>query len=133
MNSGSSDLGDLVLQVAVADVLVLAGLVLGPDDGRLVALVLQVPVHAVVAGVQAAAVVPAEIHVLVVVVEGDARLDEPGDVLGLLGPEGVRIVQGQAVQPLILFHAADVAVGGDFGIGSVSLTIMGIGHGWASG
>ncbi len=107
------DPADLVFELAVGDVLVLSRLVLDPDDGVLIAPLLEVAVDAVVAGVEAAAEVPPEIHVVVIVVVDRVPGVEPGDALGLPGPEGLGIVEGQTVEPLVLLHRPDVGVFGD--------------------
>ncbi len=104
---------DVVLQLPVGDVLVRPDLVLGPDDGRLLAEGPQVPVDAVEAGVQPAPRVPREVHLVVVGVEDRLPRMEPGEGLRLLAPEPLGVVQGEAVEPLVLLQAPDVGAGGD--------------------
>ena len=78
---------DLVLELAVGDVAVLARLVAGPDDGGLVAAVLQVAVHAVEAGVEPPAREPGEVDLLVVGVEDRVPGVEPGRGASACSPQ----------------------------------------------
>ncbi len=110
------DAGDVVLQVAVGDVAVLARLVAGPDDGGLLALRGEVAVDAVVAGVQAPAGVPGEVDLVHVHVHDAARLMEPIDDLRLFLPETVGVLDRPAVQRLVLIQAFDPGALGDVGL-----------------
>ena len=62
---------------------VFARLVLGPDNGVLIAARGEVAIDAVVAGVEPAAEIPAEVDVVVVVVEDLVVGVEPVDAFGL--------------------------------------------------
>jgi hypothetical protein len=121
---------DLVLELAVADVLVFAGLVLGPDDrrpGRRASS--QVPVDAVVASIDTAAEEPREVDVVVIVVEDVVPGAEPGEQLfGVLRPERLRVVQRETVEPLILLERLDVRVLGNLGMCFVDVLGGGLGH-----
>jgi hypothetical protein len=77
----------------------LARFVLDPYDGVLFTPFVEVAVDAVVAGVEATAEIPPEVNVLVVVVEDCIPGVEPGESLGLLRPEFLGLVEGQAVKP----------------------------------
>jgi hypothetical protein len=102
------DAADVVLQVAVADPFVLPRLVAHPEDGGLVAALRQVAVHTVVGRVEPAAREPGEVHLAVVRVEHVRPRVEPGEGLALLAPEPGRVLEGLAVEPLVLGHGLDV-------------------------
>ena len=98
------DPAHLVLELTVGDVFVLARFVLDPDDGILLAPLVEVAIDSVVTGVEAAAEVPAEVHVRVIVVEDRLPGMEPGQALRLLRPEFLGLVQGLAIEPQVLVH-----------------------------
>jgi len=123
---------DLVLELAVGDLFVLARLVLGPDDGHLVAAAAEMSIHAVEAGVQPATEEPTAVHLVVIAVEHRLPRMEPGQPLGLLGPECLRVVQGEPVQPFVFGQAVDVCLLGDVLLGwenSVLVRVAVLGHG----
>ena len=112
---------DVVLQLPVRDVPVGPRLVLGPDDRGAVAEGLEVPVDAVEGGVEAARGEPGEVDLVVVGVEDGLPGVEPADRLRLLGPEPLGVVEGQAVEPLVLGPAAEVRPRGDVGLDGIQV------------
>ena len=119
--------GHVVFELAIGDVGVLARFILGPDEGSLVPQVRQVPVHAVEAGIDAAAGKPGKIHLLVIRIEDRLPRVEPREGLGLLAPEPLRIVQREAVEALVLLHGLDVGPLADVRFNGVEV----FGHGLA--
>ncbi len=82
----------------------------------MIAAVCQVPVHAIVAGVEAAVQEPSYLAMFEVAVTGLAEGVEPRQVfLGALPPEGVGIGQALRVQLAIAFERRDVRVPADMG------------------
>ncbi|OPY03798.1 MAG: hypothetical protein A4E61_01036 [Syntrophorhabdus sp. PtaB.Bin184] len=109
------DVGEPVhfpVQIPVGENLPVIGVVAFKDDGGLVLLRLQVPVQAVVAGVQLAALKPFDVEVVAERPVGDLLLVEglePGKpFFGLFRPEGVRVFDGLLVELFVLFPALDV-------------------------
>jgi hypothetical protein len=107
------DAADVVLQLPVGEPPVLPGLVLRPDDGRLVAPVGEMAVHAVEGDVEAAAGEPGEVDLVVVRVEDVRPGVEPGEGLGLLAPEARGVVEGLPIEPLVLGHPLQMGPSGD--------------------
>jgi hypothetical protein len=110
------DPAHVVFQLTVGDVLVDPGLVLHPDDGGTVTLGGEVTVHAVEGGIQPPARVPGKVHFVVVDIQDGLPGVKPGEGLGLLPPEPLGVVQGEAVEPLVLLQALDVGSGHDVGL-----------------
>jgi hypothetical protein len=106
----------LVAEFLVGDVPIDSGFVADPDDRGLVRLVLDVPVDAVVAGVELPTQVPPEIHLVKTRLLYRIPLLKPVEGLGLLGPEGVRVLDGLAVHPLVVLDTLDMGLAGDIGL-----------------
>ena len=94
----------LVVQFLVGDVLGVLGVVALPDDRSLVGALRQVPVDAVVGGVERAVLEPLDRDV--VRIEGGIldphRRPVPMDALGMLGPEAIRIGDRARVHFVVL-------------------------------
>ncbi len=107
---------DFALQFAVGELGSLAGRVRLPNQGDLVAAVCHVPVHAIVAGIEAAVQKPGHLAVFEVAVAYLAEGMEPSQVfLGTLPPERVGIGQAFRVQLAIIVERRDVRVLADMG------------------
>src|SRR5262249_40689838 len=82
-----------------------------PDDGRLVfPAVAQVPVDAVIAGIELAAGEP--LGVWLVPDQHLVPVPEPAQLFGLLPPEGFGVVAGLLPELFVLGQAANVRLGG---------------------
>jgi len=97
-----------VLQLAIRHVAVDARLVGGPDDRGALAVLLDVPVDTVDAGVQPAAEEPAEVHLLEIGVEHGVPGVVPVERPPLLGPEPRRVLERPLVDLAVLLERAQV-------------------------
>jgi hypothetical protein len=78
----------MLVQLAIGDLLVVVGVVAFPDDGGLVAALLQVPVDAIVGDVGDAVLEPLDRDLALEVGVLDLGVGlEPVDALAVLGPE----------------------------------------------
>jgi hypothetical protein len=109
------ELADFGVQFAVGDLFVDVGVVTLPDDRDLVAARLEVAVQAVDADVELAPLEPADVRLVVVVVEDAVPRLRPGqELLGLLGPETLRVVH-RALVHLLVLRIVDQCVAGEIG------------------
>ncbi len=98
-----SQAADVVVQLAVGDVRGFAGVVAFPDDRDLFAAAFQVAIDAVVGDVQLAALEPGGLAFpQVAVVDAVPGLEPIEEGLGLLAPELVGVLDGLAVQALVV-------------------------------
>ena len=100
---GVGELAHFFVQLLVGDVLVVFGVVAFPDDRRLVAARLKMPVNAVGADIQRAVFVPLDRNIFIGigrVLDLGERLD-PVHPLAVLAPKGIRVRDGRLVHLFI--------------------------------
>ena len=105
-----------------------------PDQGHLIALGGDMPVHAVVADVQPAVEEPLDLAVFPVEFAHPAERVEPVQLpVGLLAPEGFRLADAPVVHPPVVLersHVSPCAAGGGRWIdGFTVCAFRGLGHG----
>ncbi len=101
---GVAKAAHLFVQLAIGDAGVICRIIAFPDNGGLIAPGGQMPVQAVHGHVQLAVGEPANVQIFLGVadiLDLSERL-HPVQTLGLLGPEGFRIVKGRLIKALIL-------------------------------
>jgi hypothetical protein len=98
------ELADLVMQLAIGDVLGLGWIIALPDDRGLLGTLGKMPIDAVVGGVEDAVLEPFDRDVAGAegaVLDLGRRL-VPVQALGLLGPEAIRVLERARVHLLVL-------------------------------
>ena len=104
---------DLIVQLAIGDLLRVLGVVAFPDDGDLVAALGEMAVDAVIGRVGGAVLEPLDRHVMRIergVLDLGERL-EPVNALGLSGPEAVGIGERTVVHGAVLGAVDERALG----------------------